>query len=99
MAHSTELAFTLLATLPHSLLPLCYAALPRLEIEKLLSRISAAVMILLLIVVVMLAIYSAQFNNICQYYELDLLRHGTSVFDLNNLTEDGYISRSDATAG
>jgi len=99
MTHGTELAFILLATLPHSLLPICYAALPRLDIEKLLSRITAVIMVLLLVVVIMMALYSARYSNICQYYELDLLHHTSSVFDLNNLTEDGYVNRSEVLTG
>ena len=99
MTHGTELAFILLVTLPHSLLPICYAALPRLDIEKLLSRITAVIMVLLLVVVIMMALYSARYSNICQYYELDLLHHTSSVFDLNNLTEDGYVNRSEVLTG
>lgn len=99
MTHGTELAFMLIATLPHSFLPMCYAALPRLDIEKMLSRITAFFMVLLLVVVVMVALYSARYNNICQYYELDPLHHTGSVFDLNNLTEDGYVNRHEMLAG
>ena len=99
MTHGTELAFMFLATLPHSLLPICYAALPRLDIEKLLSKITAVFMILLLVVVIAMALYSARYSNICQYYELDILHHNSPVFDLNNLTEDGYVNRSEVLAG
>lgn len=99
MTHGTELAFVLLATLPHSFLPICYAALPRLDIEKMLSRITAVFMVLLLVVVIVMAVYSARYSNICQYYELDLLHHNSSVFDLNNLTEDGYVNRSEVLTG
>lgn len=99
MTHSTELAFMLLATLPHSLLPICYAALPRLDIEKLLSRITAVFMVLLLMIVIAMALYSARYSNICQYYELDLLPHSNPVFDLNNLTEDGYVTRNEVLTG
>ena len=91
MTHGTELAFLLLATLPHNFLPICYAALPRLDIEKLLSRITAVFMVLLLVVVIAMAVYSARYSNICQYYEMDLPHHSNPVFDLNNLTEDGYV--------
>ena len=99
MTHGTELAFMLLATLPHGLLPICYAALPRLDIEKLLSNITAVFMMLLLVVVIVMALYSARYSNICQYYELDILHHNSPVFDLNNLTEDGYINRSEVLTG
>ena len=95
MTHGTELAFSLLATLPHSFLPICYAALPRLDIEKVLSRITAVFMVLLLVVVIVMALYSARHSNICEYYELDLPHHSNPVFDLNNLTEDGYVNRNE----
>lgn len=43
----------------------------------------------------MMALYSARYSNVCQYYELELLHHTSSVFDLNNLTEGGYVNRSE----
>ena len=99
MTQGTELAFLLLATLPHSFLPICYAALPRLDIEKVLSTITAIFMVLLLVAVIALALYSARYSTVCQYYELDVVHHSGPVFDLNNLTEDGYANRSGVVTG
>lgn len=98
------LDFTLLATLPHHLLPLCASALPRPYWEPYLHIVTAIVMSTIFIFIIFFAYFDAQkyvvqctftaggLPNRTHGKDMDIYTAGT-VFDLNAIAAGVKVSR------